>query len=100
MSSNPEDQDRNEQQIPLKDIVLSNSWAMQAILQYLEEMDPGARDKIWAHYQNMKAMAENAQSDLQMEEMDDDDDEFYLDDDNSDDWMDDIDPGPSGNTIN
>lgn len=99
MSDNPEDQDWKEKQIPLKDIVLSNSWAMQAILQYLEEVDPGARDRIWAHYQNMKSMAENSQSDLQTQEMEDDDD-FLLDEDDSDDWMDDIDPGPTGNTIN
>jgi hypothetical protein len=99
MPDKPENQDWKDKQIPLKDIVLSNSWAMQAILQYLEEVDPGARDRIWAHYQNMKAVAETSTGDLQTQEIEEDG-EVFFEDDNADDWMDEIDPGPSGNTIN
>ena len=43
-----------EKSIPLQDVVLSNSWALQAILNYLEEIHPGARDRIWHHYEIMK----------------------------------------------
>lgn len=50
----------DEKQIPLKDVVLSNSWAMQAILLYLEEQNPGARDRIWQHYLAMKELADKA----------------------------------------
>lgn len=49
-----------ESQIPLQDVVLSNSWALQAILQYLDELNPGARDRIWQHYLLMKAEAEKS----------------------------------------
>ncbi len=48
----------NEKQVPLQDVVLSNSWALQAILEYLEEKDPGAKDKIWNLYQAMKQQVE------------------------------------------
>lgn len=44
--------------LPLKDVVLSNSWALQAILQYLEETQPGAKDRIWRMYLAMKEEAE------------------------------------------
>lgn len=96
MSQNPEDKDWQEKQIPLKDIVLSNSWAVQAILQYLEELNPGARDRIWEHYLHMKSMADNAQNDTQVQI----EEEYYFDEENADDWMDDIDPSSTGNTIN
>ncbi len=49
-----------EKQIPLKDVVLSNSWALQAILSYLEELNPGAKDRIWEFYQSMKSMQDAA----------------------------------------
>lgn len=96
MSQNPEDKDWQEKQIPLKDIVLSNSWAVQAILQYLEEQHPGARDRIWEHYQQMKSLADNAVTDTQVQQ----EDEYYFDEENADDWMDDLDTGNSGNTVN
>ncbi|MFB3788456.1 MAG: hypothetical protein ACE15F_19020 [bacterium] len=47
-----------EKPIPLQDVVLSNSWALQAILNYLEEIHPGARDRIWHHYELMKQQAD------------------------------------------
>jgi len=47
-----------EKSIPLQDVVLSNSWALQAILNYLEEIHPGARDRIWHHYEMMKQQAD------------------------------------------
>ena len=50
----------DERQVPLQDIVLSNSWALQAILQYLEEIQPGAKDRIWEHYLAMKQVADEA----------------------------------------
>ncbi len=50
----------DERQVPLQDVVLSNSWALQAILQYLEEIQPGARDRIWQHYQAMKQAVESS----------------------------------------
>ena len=50
-----------DQKISLQDIVLSNSWAVQAILNYLEEIDPNARERIWAHYELMKKQQEAAQ---------------------------------------
>ncbi|MEW6238714.1 MAG: hypothetical protein AB1656_25290 [Candidatus Omnitrophota bacterium] len=51
-----------EKQVPLLDVVLSNSWALQSILEYLEEIHPGARDRIWRHYLRMKQMAEAARA--------------------------------------
>ena len=47
-----------EKSIPLQDVVLSNSRALQAILNYLEEIHPGARDRIWHHYEMMKQQAD------------------------------------------
>ena len=47
-----------EKSIPLQDVVLSNSWALQAILNYLEEIHPGARDRILHHYEMMKQQAD------------------------------------------
>ncbi|HOJ60800.1 MAG TPA: hypothetical protein PK878_10980 [bacterium] len=47
-----------ETRVPLQDVVLSNSWALQAILNYLDEIHPGARDRIWHHYEVMKQQAE------------------------------------------
>ena len=47
-----------EKSIPLQDVVLSNSWALQAILNYLEEIHPGARDRVWHHYERMKQQAD------------------------------------------
>ncbi len=44
----------DDKDINLQDIVLSNSWAVQAILNYLEEVDPNARERIWHHYEVMK----------------------------------------------
>jgi hypothetical protein len=49
-SQNPGD----EKQIPIQDVVLSNSWALQSILLYLEEQNPGARDRIWQIYQQLQ----------------------------------------------
>ncbi len=53
-SPNAEYDPWDDQQISLQDIVLSNSWALQAILNYLEECDPNARERIWHHYETMK----------------------------------------------
>lgn len=50
----------DEQEVELKDIVISNSWALQAILKYLDNLHPGARDEIWRHYLEMKSMADAA----------------------------------------
>ncbi len=58
-SNNPQE----ERQVPLQDVVLSNSWALQAILQYLDELNPGARDRIWEHYQRMKSVVEEKKTD-------------------------------------
>ncbi len=52
--SDQNDLNPEENQVPLQDIVLSNSWALQAILLYLEEIHPGSRDRIWQHYLEMK----------------------------------------------
>jgi len=60
--ANPDDPVWEEQQFTLQDIVLSNSWAVQAILNYLEECDPNARDRIWYHYEQMKKQQETARS--------------------------------------
>lgn len=49
----------DEVQLPLKDVVLSNSWALQAILEYLEEENPGAKDRIWKKYLAMKSLVES-----------------------------------------
>ena len=46
--------DHEDKEVPLKDVVLSNSWALQAILNYLEETNPGARERIWEHYLGIK----------------------------------------------
>ncbi len=93
MSNNPEDKDWQEKQIPLKDVVLSNSWAMQAILQYLEEVHPGARDRIWEHYQHMKSLSEGSQTDTQASTED-----VPFEEEES--WIDDLDLGESNNTVN
>lgn len=61
MSEQPNDSIWNEVQVPIKDVVTSNSWALQAILLYLEEQNPGARDRIWQIYSQMKAEAERTQ---------------------------------------
>ena len=53
-----------ETPVPLQDVVLSNSWALQAILNYLDEIHPGARDRIWHHYEVMKQQAEAYQETL------------------------------------
>jgi hypothetical protein len=60
MSSQDKKNAWEETQISLKDIVLSNSWALQSILLYLEEQKPGARDTIWQHYLALKKEAEAA----------------------------------------
>lgn len=52
----------DEKQVQLKEVVLSNSWAMQAILMYLEEQNPGARNRIWQLYQTLKSEAEAYQN--------------------------------------
>ncbi len=44
--------------VALQDVVLSNSWALQAILEYLDEESPGAKDRIWQKYQAMKSLIE------------------------------------------
>ena len=44
--------------VSLQDICLSNSWALQAILDYLEEEQPGARDRIWEKYLELKRLSE------------------------------------------
>ncbi|MFH1742286.1 MAG: hypothetical protein ABIH23_25050 [bacterium] len=46
--------------VSLQDICLSNSWALQAILDYLEEEQPGARDRIWQKYLELKRLSEEA----------------------------------------
>jgi len=51
-----------EKQVLLQDVVLSNSWALQSILEFLEEIHPGARDRIWGHYLRMKQMADGARA--------------------------------------
>lgn len=45
--------------VPLQDIVLSNSWALQAVLEYLDEENPGAKDRVWQKYLAMKALIES-----------------------------------------
>lgn len=67
MSKEPHDPSKEqemweEQKISLQDIVLSNSWAVQAILNYLEERDPNARDRIWHHYELMKRQQDAARA--------------------------------------
>jgi len=57
-----------ERSVPLRDVVLSNSWALQAILNYLEEIHPGARDRIWDHYLELKQMAEETKNQKPNEE--------------------------------
>lgn len=52
----------DQKDVALQDIVISNSWALQAILEYLDQKDPGARDQIWQLYVRMKEMAEAAQT--------------------------------------
>ncbi len=52
----------DEKEISLKDIVLSNSWAVQSILNYLEEIDPNARERIWHHYEVMKVQQEASEA--------------------------------------
>ncbi len=72
---NPEDW--KERQLPLQDVVLSNSWALQAILQFLDEVYPGARDRIWEHYVAMKNEADRANTNLRQElDKQDDYDDF------------------------
>jgi hypothetical protein len=46
--------------ITLQDICLSNSWALQAILQFLEEEKPGSKDRIWNKYLELKRISEEA----------------------------------------
>ena len=58
--SNPNAWD--EKEIALQDVVISNSWALQAILEYLDQKDPGARDHIWQLYLRMKEMSETAKN--------------------------------------
>jgi len=58
--------------VPLDDVVISNSWALQSILEYLEEKEPGARDRVWQIYQDLQNQAELAQ---QEEGQDDNDQE-------------------------
>ncbi len=48
-------------EVSLNDVCLSNSWALQAILEYLEEEKPGARDRIWDKYLQLKRLAEEAE---------------------------------------
>lgn len=48
-----------EKDVSLQDIVISNSWALQAILEYLDQKDPGARDHIWQLYLRMKELSES-----------------------------------------
>ncbi|RJP34363.1 MAG: hypothetical protein C4527_02200 [Candidatus Omnitrophota bacterium] len=64
----PPFQKGEERQVPLQDVVLSNSWALQAILQYLEEIHPGARDRIWEHYQAMKEMVDTSKMEEQRQD--------------------------------
>lgn len=59
-SPNAETDPWDDRQISLQDIVLSNSWALQAILNYLEECDPNARERIWHHYEIMKKQQDKA----------------------------------------
>ena len=54
-----------EKDLPIKDIVLSNSWALQAILEYLDEVDPGAKDRIWQKYLAMKQLIESGERDAE-----------------------------------
>ncbi|MBI1389070.1 MAG: hypothetical protein GC154_11545 [bacterium] len=72
----------NEKEIALQDVVISNSWALQAILQYLDDLNPGARDQIWRHYLKMKEMSEAARGGA-MTPGDDFDEDFDDDDDDS-----------------
>lgn len=51
----------DEKDVAIQDVVISNSWALQAILEYLDQKDPGARDQIWQLYLRMKEMSETAQ---------------------------------------
>jgi len=44
--------------ISLQDICLSNSWALQAILEFLEEEKPGSKDRIWNKYLELKRISE------------------------------------------
>jgi hypothetical protein len=59
-NTNFENDSWKDEQISLQDIVLSNSWAVQAILNYLEECDPNARERIWRHYEMMKKQQDAA----------------------------------------
>ena len=70
MTNDPSDH-WEEKPVPLKDVVISNSWALQAILQYLEEIQPGARDRIWEHYLYLKDLADQAKGAAPHEETDD-----------------------------
>lgn len=58
MNEHDADNPWQEKQIPLQDVVISNSWALQAILMYLDEQNPGARDHIWQLYTMLKEEAE------------------------------------------
>lgn len=62
LNPNPENDPWKDAQISLQDIVLSNSWALQAILNYLEECDPNARERIWRHYELMKKQQDAARA--------------------------------------
>jgi len=57
-----------EKQVELQDVVLSNSWALQAILEYLEEQNPGARQRIFEIYQILQAKADQANNQQESEE--------------------------------
>lgn len=79
----PKDQDRNqwqEEKVALQEVVLSNSWALQAILQYLEELNPGARDRIWQHYILMRDAADEAMKKGQSPEKNEIDEDHLFED--------------------
>lgn len=62
----------DEKQVPIQDVVISNSWALQAILLYLEEQNPGARDRVWQIYSTMQEQAEAQRSPEEPTDSDDD----------------------------
>ena len=66
MKENEENQDKENSgadrfAVSIKDVCLSNSWALQAVLQYLDEQNPGARDQIWEKYLELKKISEEAE---------------------------------------
>ncbi len=65
MNQNQPDNDprwEENKEVELQDVVLSNSWALQSVLEYLEEKEPGARQRIFEIYQVLQQQADQSKN--------------------------------------